>query len=278
MVDYAKALPLFVDRSRVFIEHNTPKWVVIHKTAGMHTIEDLAHWFAIDPARASTHYGVGLDGRVGQFVLEQDGAGGNCCTEPGHAAFLPTADGSLVNLNWFTISIEHLDPATDNSTPCTPEQIQASFALILDICKRHNIPMRLGDAQGGVIFHHDIAPQSRARCPGNYPYAELQAFLQRESQGLSSVPTGWKDEQNVLTAPNGQRVILGFRQYVLSHTWDPANLPLENEVGVPSVEPWKAASPSGTAQIFTDTRLVWDTVGGVRQSPMGPYLFKLLHM
>lgn len=172
-VDEAGVIPAFVDESRVFIDNNNATWVCIHKTAGGTSAQGIASYFATTPEMTSTHYVVGQDGTIVQCVLEKDGAAGNCCLEPGHAGYLPNS-----NLNWWTISIEHVDPATDNSTPLTDAQKQASFQLVKHICERHNIPMRAGDASGGIIGHHDIAPQSRARCPGNYPFDELYAYLQ----------------------------------------------------------------------------------------------------
>ncbi len=173
--DEPGALPMFVNEQRVFINQNDHMWLVVHKTAGFETAQQVAEFFATDPAMASTHYVVGLDGTIVQCVWEKDGAGGNCCVEKGYASFLPSNE----NLNLRTVSIEHVDPATDNSTPLTSAQKAASFRLIQHICERHNIPMRRAqnDGKGGIIGHCDIAPLSRARCPGNYPWSELWAYL-----------------------------------------------------------------------------------------------------
>lgn len=174
--DYPGAIPMFVAENRVFIDNNDHTWVVIHKTAGGTSAQAIAQFFASDPNMASTHYVVGQDGTIVQCVLEKDGAAGNCCTSTGHAPYLPTN----VNLNWKTVSIEHVDPAPDNSTPLTDAQKAASFALVKSICQRHNIPVRVGDAAGGIIGHCDIDPVDRARCPGNYPWSDLFAYLAGE--------------------------------------------------------------------------------------------------
>ncbi len=173
--DEPGAIAMFVAESRVFINQNDHMWLVIHKTAGGSRAQDIAHFFATDPAMASTHYIVGQDGAIVQCVLEKDGAGGNCCVEKGYASFLPGNE----NLNLRTISIEHCDPAADNLTPLTAAQKAASFRLIQHICERHNIPMRRAqnDGKGGIIGHCNIAPISRARCPGNYPWDELWVYL-----------------------------------------------------------------------------------------------------
>jgi N-acetyl-anhydromuramyl-L-alanine amidase AmpD len=173
--DEPGAILMLVNEQRTFIGQNTHDFLVIHKTASGGSAQNIANFFANDPAMASTHYVVGQDGAVVQCVLEKDGAGGNCCLENGHASFLPLG----VNLNVKSVSIEHVDPAQDNSTPLTSAQKAAGFKLVQHICERHNIPKRraTNDGQGGIIGHNDIAPINRARCPGNYPWQELFDYL-----------------------------------------------------------------------------------------------------
>lgn len=255
-VDEPGAIGMFVAENRTFIDQNTHEWLVIHKTASGGSAQDIATFFANDPAMASTHYVVGQDGTIVQCVLEKDGAAGNCCLESGHASYLPLG----VNMNVRTVSIENVDPASDNSTPLTDAQKAASFRLVRDICTRHNIPMRPGDASGGIIGHMDIAPINRARCPGNYPWSELFSFLQG---GGSMVPTGWTDANNVLTAPNGVSVRLGFRDFVLSNNWSKDNWPLGAEYGTDLLEASNPSLGGGTQQVFRWGMLAYTATRGV---------------
>jgi len=271
MVDYLQAIPMFVDRQRVFIEQNDHTFVVVHKTAGFHTAQEVAQFFATDPNEASTHFVIGQDGVVVQCVLLVDGAGGNCCLETGHAPYLPQG----VNLNTKTISIEHVDPAIDNSTPLTDVQKAASFALIKWICEQFNIPMRPGDAAGGIIGHHDIDPINRARCPGNYPWDELWQYLQEKGNVNMGIPAGWQDDGTTLTAPNGHKVIKGFREYILTHVWDAHNLPLEDEHPQNPLEENNPALGGGTQQIFNWTTLEWDPQRNVQIMYTGKELLSL---
>ena len=256
--DYAGATLALVDESRVFVGQNDHTWLVLHKTASGGSALDIARYFAVTPLETSVHYIVGQDGAIVQAVLEKDGAGGNCCLEAGHAPYLPTG----INLNVKTISIEHVDPATDNSTPLTSAQEAASFRLIADICRRNAIPERAGDASGGIIGHHDIAPISRARCPGNYPWSALWSFLGGGGH-TAMVPTGWTDDGTTLTAPNGHRVVKGFRDWILSHNWDPADQPLQEEEGRTPVEYSNPGLGGGSRQIFWKTVLEWTPPKGV---------------
>jgi hypothetical protein len=67
-----------------------------------------------------------------------------------------------------------------------------------------------------------------------------------------AVPSGWKDNGSVLTAPNGKSVVRGFRSYVIDHNpqWDANLQPLEEE--------W-ADAPNNVHQRFALT-LEWNGV------------------
>ena len=264
--DEPGAIPMLVAESRTFIGQNDHTWVVLHKTASGGSAQDIASYFASNPDMHSTHYVIGQDGAIVQCVLEKDGAGGNCCLEAGHAPFLPGG----INLNLKTVSIEHVDPSPDNSTPLTAAQQAASFRLVRDICLRHSIPMRAGDATGGILGHNQIAPLSRARCPGNYPWAALWTFLQ---EGIMRVPTGWVPNPTLheLTAPNGIAVTQGFCDHIEADpTWNPANVPLAPAQGLPEEQ------GGGTFQIFRDKNLRWTPVKGVYEEAQGPLLLAAL--
>jgi len=258
MTDYAPAIPMYVPADNVFIDQNIPLWVVIHKTASGNTAQEIANFFAHAPDKRSAHYVVGMDGTVVQCVAEKDGAGANCCLEAGHDSFWPTN----INLNWVTISIEHVDPTPDNSTPVTLAQKQASFLLVADICKRQGIPA------SKIAGHNSLDPISRARCPGNYPMEELRAYV---TSKVGGVPVGWKDDGKTLTAPNGMPVVEGFRAKVLQG-WDAVNVPLEKERAVDPVECADPAVGAGLIQTFANCRLGWTADRGVYFVPIGAEL------
>lgn len=257
-VDQPGAIPMWVPDTIMFA-HTDATWLVIHKTAGFRTAQECAAYFQAgsDGRNASVHYIVGQDGTIVQCVPEYKGAGGNCCTDPGHANFLP----GNVNLNIRTISVEHIDPRSDNQTPLTPAQKAASFRLALDICNRHHIPLRFGDASGGVIRHRDIAPINKGECPGNYPWDELLAFLAQG--GTMPVPTGWQDERGALIAPNGVPVIAGFKSYVENNPWDAANVPLGAEFHSEIVLLHNASVGAGQVQLFASSMLWYTPAKGV---------------
>jgi len=277
MADYTGAIEMLVPDAFVFPDAwgNTRKFLVLHKTAGGSTAQGIAQWFQSGAAGAHTsvHYAVGLDGAIVQVVREKDGAGGNCCLEAGHDAFWPTD----INLNLITFSIENVDSSLDNSNPMPQTQKDALFPLVKDICTRHNIPMRPADAQGGIAGHNSIAAQSRAHCPGNFAWDELWTYLKEKGGNtMQGIPPKWTDDGTTLTAPNGHRVVRGFRDFILKYgQWPADNWPLEEEHAQSPLEFGNIHLGSGTQQMFRWTCLEWTPQNGVFVMWIGQELLAL---
>ncbi|GCE03823.1 N-acetylmuramoyl-L-alanine amidase [Dictyobacter aurantiacus] len=154
---------------------HTPRWIIVHGTAGFSSAEEVGRYF--QQADVSTHYTIGRDGVIVQSVREHDGAWGNGGITAGHDPWW-TCD---INPNNVTISIEHVKPHRDNSDELTQLQKEASFLLIQHICERHQIPTRKANASGGITGHRSMDPVMRGFCPGPYPWDELFAFLNASS-------------------------------------------------------------------------------------------------
>jgi hypothetical protein len=167
---------------------------------------------------------------------------------------------SAINQNLYTISIEHDKVHDDNSDVLTSVQAQKSFEVVQCICDAYGIPKRGGDASGGVISHADIDPISRARCPGDYPWSELWAYLKGGTTG--TVPTGWKDDGKILSF-GGIPIDSGFRSYILSHPWDAANTPVGPAYGASPVQLHRPDLGIGTRQLFKFGLLWWTQKTGV---------------
>lgn len=244
----------------------SPTHVVLHGTAGGSSAENVAAYFAAPTTQASSHFIIGQDGHIVQGIPCSLAAWGNGVLTKGHAPYLPDS----VNPNLYTISIEHVKASTDNSDALTDVQAHSSFALINCICSAYSIPKRAGDAQGGIISHADIDPLNRSRCPGLYPWTGLYSYLQQGGSTMG-IPQGWTDDGTTLTAPNGHRVMLGFRQYILNHVWDTADVPLEEEYPVSPVEDYydQGAQNAGTRQLFVYTELAYTPARGVYRVGIG---------
>jgi hypothetical protein len=175
--EYPDAIDYWVDRSHVFTNQNSHSAITLHGTGGVahQTVEQLGEWFRTNPSLVSSHFGIGRDGRIAQYVHLSDGAGANGILEPGYDPFWDRFGGD--NLNIHTISIEHVNDVS-NSLSLTPAQQDASFKLVKWLCNRYNIPIT------NIKSHASIAPQSRARCPGTFPWEQLWAFLKEGTDML----------------------------------------------------------------------------------------------
>jgi hypothetical protein len=169
----------------------TPRFIILHGTAGGSSAQGIANWFQDPSAQVSAHYIIGTDGHVVCTVQEEEWAWANgVITDGADTWWTPS-----INPNWISISIEHCKPSTDNSDQLTPAQKVASFALVADICKRWNIPKHAANANGGITGHYSIDPVNRQDCPGPYPWDELWSFL-----NPPSTPTPPKPEITVINA------------------------------------------------------------------------------
>ena len=90
-----------------------------------------------------------------------------------------------------------------------------------------------------------------------------------------NVPQGWKDDGTTLTAPNGFRVVKGFRQFVLSNRWDYKNWPLEEEHGMSQLEFSDPSLGGGTQQVFRTDVLEWTQARGVFRMWVGQEILAL---
>ena len=124
-----------------------PRFVVIHTMVG--TIASANARFQQASEQASAHYGVGLDGRIVQWVREED------------AAF--HAGDFVVNLD--SIGIEHEDGGRFDD-PRPDALYRASAELVRDVCQRSGMPI---DAQH-IRPHRDF---SATRCPDALDVARI---------------------------------------------------------------------------------------------------------
>jgi len=81
--------------------------------------------------------------------------------------------------------------------------------------------------------------------------------------GGTMIPANWHDDGTTLTAPNGVKVVHGFRDYVLAHNWDSANVPLKEEFGTSLLESSNPSLGGGTQQLFNWTMLGYTAARGV---------------
>jgi len=274
-VDYPGAIDMIIeDPAWVFTDAllsvpNGDLTIVDHKTAcgGQCTATSIAQGFHNDVKNhKSAHFVVGRDGSVIQVVLLKDGAGANCCLQPGHDIYWDRLLSKYRNLNVCTISIEHEDWTNDNSQTMTPEQIDASNKLNLWLVQKYSL------SPNQIRSHASMRPGDRSRCPGpTFDFQALFSFLQ-SGGNMSGIPGGWHDDGTTLTAPNGHKVVLGFRDFILSHPWNPSDMPLEEEVYLNPLEESNTSLGAGSQQIFNLTALEYTKSKGVFVAYVGQEL------
>jgi|GEM_PF-2437898 len=145
----------------------TPVAICDHIMQG--SLEASDGWFKNRRSDVSSHFGVGQDGRIWQWVKAEDTAWAN--------GILQSPDTSLdwlaecvrrnINPNSRTISIEH----EGYSGKAFPDaQYQATLWLHRYLCQNYNIQ----PDRHHIIGHYQITARDRAGCPGNtFPWDKL---------------------------------------------------------------------------------------------------------
>jgi hypothetical protein len=193
-VDYAKAE---ARPSPNFWPGNEGRdYIVVHATASG-GVEEVPNFGAA--TGKSTTYAISRAGKVVQYVSENNSHWGNCCTS-GNSPFVTNPNKPAgYNYNHNTIAIENEKYSNDNAEPLEAVQYEALLDLVRDIAERWKIPLVHGTpSQRGVIFHHDLDPVNRARCPGTFPYGTFFTDLQ---QGGGSQDVKLNADGTVATVP-----------------------------------------------------------------------------
>ncbi len=170
------------------------KAVVNHVMLG--TLDNTIGWFNNGAAQVSANYGIGMDGRIVQFVRDGDTAYANGPVfDPNTAAapWIGTDHANHLDMNTLTISIEWegmhkggqsghvtwngqtLDVALLKDTVKTfwvpsEAQYQAGLSLIRYLCARYNIPTE----RAHICRHSDFDSLRKWFCPGEgFPMQRL---------------------------------------------------------------------------------------------------------
>lgn len=156
------------------------KGISIHTMAGNGSIEGCGQVF--QTTRASSHYGIGSDGRIGQYVLESDRAW--CCS---HAV-----DHSVVTIEVASIDV-YKEPYR-----CTEKAYDSLINLCVDICKRNGIkkliwkegkqycPAYTGRWDVCNMVPHRYTTDKGKSCPGNYLFGKYGEIAKEVNKRLAA--------------------------------------------------------------------------------------------
>ncbi|TGE36899.1 N-acetylmuramoyl-L-alanine amidase [Desulfosporosinus fructosivorans] len=156
--------------------HNDPKGykmiaIVDHIMAG--TLIGTDSWFLNPASKASSHFGVGKNGDIHQYVdLKYPAWANGIANKPDWPLY------SGVNPNYYTISIEHEGYSGDVMTEA---QYQSTLALHRWLVAELGIPV----TRDNIIGHYRIDSVNKSNCPGSgFPWDRLFEDLKGESDVL----------------------------------------------------------------------------------------------
>jgi hypothetical protein len=121
------------------------KYLVFHTESGYEG--GTAAWFANPASGVSSNYGVSLDGRIDQFVVDGDTA---------------YANGNWIS-NKQSISIE----TEDNNDPNGVTRPDAQYAALAQLAAAKSRAYGIPVDRTHFIGHNEIPPYSHPNCPGN---------------------------------------------------------------------------------------------------------------
>ena len=145
--------------------------ITIHHMAGRLTAEQCGKIFQKVGRYGSSHYGIGYDGRIGQYVDE--------------------ADTAWTNSNWDSncksVTIETSD--NDNSWYVNDTTLNSLIKLVADIAKRNNLGTLV---PGKNLTWHSMFTSTS--CPGDYLRSKMQ-YIADEANKINNESTS--NEVNV---------------------------------------------------------------------------------
>jgi len=143
--------------------------ITIHHTAGVLNLVTLGGIFVKPSRKASSNYGIGNDGKIGQFVDEKNRAWTSSNSENDHRAITIEVSNSAVGGEW----------------PVSDKAYNALINLCVDICKRNGIKKLVytGDKSGNLTEHRYFANTS---CPGPYLHKRMAKIADAVNDKLAA--------------------------------------------------------------------------------------------
>lgn len=157
----------------------TIKGISIHTMAGPGSVEGCGNVF--QTSKASSHYGIGPDGRIGQYVDEKDRAW--CCSH--------SVDHDVV-----TIEVSSIQ-AYKEPYECTPAAYESLIRLCVDICKRNGLrglrwvegqgycPAYTGNWELCNMVPHRYTTDKGKSCPGSFLFSRYGDIAREVNRRLA---------------------------------------------------------------------------------------------
>lgn len=157
------------------------KKITIHHCAGVMSIENLGNLMKNGARQVSSHYGIGNDGRIGQYVDESNTA---------------WTDGNWVS-NCTSVTIETSNNKTGGKWTVGDKALNSLIKLVADIGKRNN----LGTLVKGknVTWHRMYASTT---CPGEYLLSKMDYIISEANKINKNSSSGSKSSTSKYTTGN----------------------------------------------------------------------------
>jgi hypothetical protein len=179
--------------------------ITIHCVAGNCTVETIGNIFALTSRGASSHYGVGTDGRIGQYCDEKDRSWCTSSASNDHRAItIEVANDGGESTGW------HVSDAA----------LQSTIKLVADICKRNGIKKLLWQDDKSLIGQVDKQNMTVHRwfanksCPGDYLYSKHGYIADEVNKLLFAI------DEPAVTPP----AATGFEPYLIKITASALNI------------------------------------------------------
>lgn len=186
IIDYKLISP-----NRTSPRNNEIDTITIHCVVGQCTVESLGAHFENPARQASSNYGVGKDGRIGQYVEEKDRAwttGGK--DKNGNPIYVNGISGAMNDHRAITIEV-----ASDTFEPyaVTSAAYEGLIKLLVDICKRHpkihRLRWRADKSLVGEVAQQNMTAHrwfAATKCPGDYLYSRFGEIAKEVNRRLDA--------------------------------------------------------------------------------------------
>lgn len=161
---------------------NGKKPCVIVNHISMGTMSSMTNWFKNKESQVSSHFAIGRDGTIVQYVRIEDKAWTQGITlDKVKYATAKVVRDKGINPNWYCVSIEHEGyEGHGEHGELTDAQFYSSCWLhryIMDyVDRKFNVKMGLNEYD--VIGHFQVDPKRKPFCPGNhFPWERLRKEL-----------------------------------------------------------------------------------------------------
>ena len=181
----------------------TIQMITIHHMSGVLSAEECGAIFQDETRIASSHYGVGKDGRIGLYVDEENTAYTN---------------GDL-DANYKAVTIETSNSEASGNYPVSDEVLSALIRLVADIAKRNNLGTLV---KGKNLTWHSLFFQTS--CPGEYLLSKIDYIVEEANKiNATTVP-----EPSAPVIPTPEEVVVPIPEPVT--TDKKSNEEIANEV------------------------------------------------